>query len=161
MSQQNIREFFSLYQEHRYENQIGFYTSRVEEFEQAHNQAIVISIILLILTALVGSVGAFTGIPPWSKLACQLAAALFPILSTAIAAYNSLYGFEQQAKLYQDSIDNLIEARDNLEPGLLASLDEGQFTQRVDTYVKDVEKVFHDEQGQWGQLALKFKPPQE
>jgi len=161
LSQQNIREFFSLYQKYRYDDQLAFYTNRVEEFEQAHNQAVSISIILLVLTAVAGTVGSFTGIPSWLKLTSQLAATLFPILSTAIAAYNSLYGFEQQAKLYQDSIDNLINARDTLGPIALSGLDDIQYTQRVNTYVEDVEKVFHDEQGQWGQLALKFKPPQE
>ena len=161
MSQQNIREFFSLYQKYRFDDQLAFYKSRVEEFEQAHNQAISISIILLVLTALAGVVGSITSIPPCLKLSSQLAATLFPILSTAIAAYNSLYGFEQQAKLYQDSIDNLINARNTLGPIALASLDDIQYTQHVEKYVEDVEKVFHDEQGQWGQLALKFKPPQE
>jgi len=161
LSQQNSREFFSLYQKYRYKDQLGFYMRRVEEFEQAHNQAVLISIILFVLTAMTGVVGSFTGIAPWVKLTAQLAATLFPILSTAIAAYNSLYGFEQQAKLYQDSIKNLITARNNVGPNALASLDDIQYTQRVEKYVEDVEKVFHDEQGQWGQLALKFKPPQD
>ena len=158
MSQQNIHEFFSLYQKYRYENQIEFYTSRVKEFERARAQSIWISIILLASTALSGSVGSFTSVTGWLKLACQLAAAILPILSTLIAAYSSLYGFEQQAKLYQDSMDNLVDAQDNLEPMLLASLNENLFAQRVDKYVKDVEGVLHDEQGQWGQLATKFKP---
>ena len=161
MSQQNIREFFSLYQQYRFEDQVKFYKSRVKEFEKAHDQAVLISITLLVLTAIAGTVGSFTGIPQWLKLGSQLAATLFPILSTAIAAYNSLYGFEQQAKLYQDSIDNLISARDALAPIALANLDDIQYTKRVDTYVENVEKVFQEEQGQWGQLAEKFKPPQE
>ncbi|GAC1398065.1 MAG: hypothetical protein NVSMB49_05150 [Ktedonobacteraceae bacterium] len=158
MSQRNVREFFSLYQRYRYEDQINFYVSRVKEFEQARTQAIWISIILMGLTVLTGSIGSTNSIPVWLKLSCQLAAAIFPILSTAIAAYSSLYGFEQQAKLYQDSIDNLVDASDDLEPTVLAGLDENQFTLRVNKYVKDVERVFHDEQGQWGQLAKKFKP---
>ncbi|GAC1642920.1 MAG: hypothetical protein NVS4B12_06590 [Ktedonobacteraceae bacterium] len=158
MSQRNVREFFSLYQRYRYEDQINFYTSRVKEFEQARTQTIWISIILMGLTVLTGSIGSTNSIPAWLKLSCQLAAAIFPILSTAIAAYSSLYGFEQQAKLYQDSIDNLVDASDDLEPTVLAGLDENQFTLRVNKYVKDVERVFHDEQGQWGQLAKKFKP---
>ncbi len=153
-----MREFFKLYQTHRYEDQSTFYNNRIKEFEQAHTQTIWISIFLMGCTILTGSVGSATAIPVWLKLTCQLAAAILPILSTAIVAYSSLYGFEQQAKLYQDSIDNLIDASDDLEPDILASLDETQFAQRVDTYVKNVERVFHDEQSQWGQLAKKFKP---
>ncbi len=158
MSQQNIHEFFSLYQKYRFEHQIDFYRRRVKEFEQARTQALWISICLLGLTVLTGSIGSFNNIPFGLKLSCQLAAAILPVLSTVIAAYTSLYGFEQQAKLYDDGIDNLIDASDDLEPTVLASLDENQFTHRVNKYVEDVEKVFHDEQGQWGQLAKKFKP---
>ncbi|GAC1618257.1 MAG: hypothetical protein NVS4B11_08200 [Ktedonobacteraceae bacterium] len=135
-----------------------FYDSRIKEFERAHTQATWISIILMGLTVLTGSIGSTNNIPAWLKLACQLAAAIFPVLSTVVAAYNSLYGFEQQAKLYEDSIENLLEAKHDLMPNSLASLDEGQFTSRVDKYVKDVEKVFRVEQGQWGQLAKKLKP---
>ncbi len=161
MSKQNIHEFFDLYQKHRYEDQIKFYHDRVKEFEQAHNQAILISIILLGLTVLTGGLGSVNSFLPWFKLSCQIAAVILPVLSTTIIAYDGLYDFEQQAKFYRDSIANLRHARRDLDPSILASLDEGQFTQRVEKYVKDVEKVFHDEQGQWGQLALKFKPPQE
>ena len=135
-----------------------FYTSSVQEFERARSQAIWISIILLSLTSLTGSIGSFTSIPLWLKLTCQISAAILPILSTLIAAYSNLYGFEQQAKLYQDSMDNLVDAQDNLEPMLLANLSEKQFVQRVNKYVNDVEEVLHNEQGQWGQLATKFKP---
>lgn len=135
-----------------------FYTKRVKEFEQARSQAIWISIILLSLTALTASIGSFTSIPSWLKMTCQIAAAILPILSTLMAAYGSLYAFEQQAKLYQDSMDNLIDAQNNLEPMLLPNLNEHQFTQRVNKYVEEVEEVLHNEQGQWGQLATKFKP---
>lgn len=161
MSQLDVRKFFDLYQTYRYKDQIKFYESRVKEFEQAHIQAIWISIVLLGLTALIGGVGSTNSIPLGVKLTCQVVAAILPILSTAIAAYSSLYGFEQQAKLYQDSIDNLVDANDELELTVPANLDDIQFAQRIEEYVSDVEKVFHDEQGQWGQLALKFKPPQE
>jgi len=161
LSEQNVHQFFKLYQEHRYQNQLNFYASRVKEFKQAHKEAIGISIVLLGFTVLAGGLGAFNEFAPWFKLTCQIAAVILPILSTTIIAYDGLYDFEQQAKLYNDSIDNLIHARQNLEPAVLESLDEGQYTQRVKKYVKDVEKVFHDEQGQWGQLAKKPKPPQE
>ena len=158
MSQRNVHEFFALYQKYRFEDQSTFYKSRQKEFEQAHTQATWVSIVLLGLTVLVGGVGAATSIPAWLKLTCQLAAAIFPVLSTVIAAYSSLYGFEQQAKLYEDSVENLADAEDNLVPSSLATLDEGQFNSRVEKYVKDVEKVFHAERGQWGQLAKKLKP---
>ena len=161
MSQLDTRKFFELYQRYRYDDQINFYKNRVQEFKQARIEAIWISIVLLGLTTLVAGVGSTNSIPAWVKLISQVVAAILPILSTAIAAYNSLYGFEQQAKLYQDSIDNLDDAKDELELAVSANLDDIQFAQRIEKYVKDVEKVFHDEQGQWGQLALKFKPPQE
>lgn len=158
MSQRDVRAFLPLYQKYRYENQSTFYTNRQKEFEKANTQALLLSIIFMSLTVLAGGLGAVTGIPSWLKLACLLSAAIFPVLSTFIAAYNSLYGFEQQAKLYSDTLDKLIDAEHALATDTLTGLDDQQFASRVDKYVREVERAFRIEQGQWGQLAERFKP---
>ena len=158
MSQRDVRAFLPLYQKYRYQDQSTFYTNRRREFEKAHAQATWLSIVFMGLTMLAGGLGSVTGIPFWLKLVCLLSAAIFPVLSTVIAAYNSLYGFEQQAKLYSDTVDKLIDAEHALATDTLTGLDEHQFVSRVDKYVRDVEKSFRIEQGQWGQLAERFKP---
>src|SRR5258708_3177911 len=160
MSQPDMHEFFQLYKQHRYEHQHSWYTGRRKEFETARTQAIWISIVLMGLTALAGGLESINSFPAWLKLTCLLLAAVFPVLSTAIAAYNTLYGFEHQAKLYQDAINALAKAYNTYapDPVVKPGLSEAEFTQLLGAYVGEVEKVFSVEQGQWGQLALKMKP---
>jgi hypothetical protein len=149
-------QFLELYERFRYQEQLDFYKSRQREFAQAQTQAITISIVLIFLAAIAGALEAVD--VPWLRLACLLAAAIFPVLSTALTAYNAFYAFEQQAKLYQDTAHNLRQARaliHNLKP----ELSDEAYTDQLSNYVREVETIFHDEQGQWGQLAKNMKPP--
>lgn len=153
MSKRDDKQFLALYTAYRYEHQLKFYEVRHEEFEAANTQAITISIVLIFLTALTAGVASSTNIS-WLKLTCLLIAAISPILSSALAGYSALYGFEQQAKLYQDTITNLRKTRVR-EPQLeLSDVSEQQVTE----YVKEIENVLLVEQGQWGQLARELKP---
>src|SRR3954464_194824 len=110
MSQRDDRQFLELYRKYRYEDQLNFfYKKRQRAFQKAQVQAISISIGLMFLVVLAG---AFQSIDiPWLKATCLLVAAICPVLSTAIAGYSTLYAFELQAKLYQDTINNLQRAR--------------------------------------------------
>ncbi len=155
--QLNNDQFFQLYNKYRYEDQRKFYDGRRDEFEKAQTQAIWISIGSMFLAAVVGVIEQFN--IPWLKLTCLLLAAIFPVLSTTIAAYSTLYGFEQQAKLYQDTINALLQAH-AFSPDLRSGLSKTEFAQALDKYVHEVEQVFLIEQGQWGQLAKKMKRPE-
>jgi hypothetical protein len=154
MSQHEDQQFLRLYQKYRYEDQLDFYKRRHGEFTKAQAQAIFLSIGLMFIVCLAGALEQIE--VPWLKLTCLLAAAICPILSTAFAAYNTLYAFEQQAKLYQDTLNNLQRAR-----VLLADLEQGlsndDFAVHLGSYVQTVENIFLAEQGQWGQLAKKMK----
>jgi hypothetical protein len=153
----DAEQFFQLYERYRYSDQFQFYTSRQKEFSRAQNQALTISIGLIFLAALAG---ALETIPlPWFKLACLLLAAICPVLSTALTAYNTLYAFEQQAKLYRDALYNLQKVRVHL-PEAHQGLSEDHFVQQLHTYVHEVEKILQVERGQWGQLARNMKPPE-
>jgi SMODS and SLOG-associating 2TM effector domain 1 len=153
MSQRDDKQFLALYTTYRYEDQLKFYKVRHEEFEVANTQAVTISIVLIFLTALTAGVASSTNVT-WLKLTCLLIAAISPILSSALAGYSALYGFEQQAKLYQDTINNLRKARVR-EPQL--DLSEAS-AQQVNEYIQEIENVLLVEQGQWGQLARELKP---
>lgn len=153
MSQRDDKQFLALYTTYRYEDQLKFYEVRHEEFEVANIQAVTISIVLIFLTALTAGVASSTNVP-WLKLTCLLIAAISPILSSALAGYSALYGFEQQAKLYQDTINNLKQARVR-EPQLDLS---DASAQQVNEYIQEIENVLLVEQGQWGQLARELKP---
>ncbi len=157
MNQRDGQQFLKLYQIYRYENQLNFYGSRRREFTKAQTQAITISIGLIFLAALAGALASID--IPWLKLTCLLAAAICPLLATALAAYNALYAFEQQAKLYQDTINNLLPAR-AFAPDVKQGLSDAEFAEQLNKYVQEVENIFLVEQGQWGQLAKRMRPPE-
>ncbi len=156
MSQRNDKQFFELYQAERFEDQLGYYRRTREEFNRAKTEAVIGSISLIFLAGAAGIAASSAGIP-WLKLLFLLLAAIFPIFSTALAAYSALYSFEQQAKLYQDTINNLLRAR-ALAPVPEQNLAEIEFARQLNDYVQEVEKTFQKEQGQWGQLAEHMKP---
>ncbi len=155
MNQHDSHQFLKLYRAYRYEDQLNFYQNRRGEFRKAQTQAITLSIGLVFLTAVVGALES-VGVP-WLKFVCLLAAAIFPVLSSAIAGYSALYAFEQQAKLYQDTINNLHQAR-VLVPDVKQGLSDADFAEQLGKYVHEVENIFSLEQGQWGQLAKKMRP---
>jgi conflict system pore-forming effector with SLATT domain len=157
MSPHDDQQFYRLYQIYRYEDQFNFYKARRVEFTKAQSRAIAISIGLILLAALAGGLESID--VPWLKLTCMLVAAISPLLSTALAAYSVLYAFEQQAKLYQDTGYNLLLAQ-VLAPDVKQGLSGDDFTKQLDKYVHEIENIFMVEQGQWGQLAKKMKPPE-
>lgn len=158
MSQRDDRQFFELFQAERFEDQLRYYTRTRKEFDRAKTEAVIGSITLLFLAGAAGVAASLTTLP-WLKLLFLLVAAISPIFSTALAAYSTLYGFEHQAKLYQDTVNNLLHAR-ALAPIVELNLTETEFTRQLDEYVQEVEKTFQKEQGQWGQLAEHMKPPE-
>jgi conflict system pore-forming effector with SLATT domain len=155
MNQRDNQHFLKLFQVYRFEHQLDFYRARRIEFSKAQTQAIFISIGLIFLAAVAGAFAAVS--ESWLKVALLLVAAIFPVLSTAIAGYSVLYAFEQQAKLYQDTLNNLLLAR-SLAPDVKPGLSDTDFTAQLDKYVIEVEKIYLAEQGQWGQLAKLMKP---
>lgn len=154
MSQRNDQQLFELYQAERFGDQLGFYERTQDEFTKAQTEAVIGSIILIFLSGVAGIVASSVDIH-WLKLLFFLLVAIFPIFSTALAAYSTLYGFEHQAKLYQDTIKSLNQAH-ILEPKP-QNLTEDEFTQQLKKYVHEVEQIFLKEQSQWGQLAEKMR----
>ncbi len=151
----DARQFLRIYERYRYRDQLAFYRDRQKEFSRAQNQTLSLSIALIFLAALAGALEA---IPlSWLRLVCLLLAAICPILSTALTAYNTLYAFGRQAKLYQDAFYNLQKVRaQQLEDQ--QGLSDDEFSRQLHRYVQQVEKILQIEQGQWGQLARTMKP---
>ncbi|HEX4206539.1 MAG TPA: SLATT domain-containing protein [Ktedonobacteraceae bacterium] len=158
MSQRDDKQFFKLYQAERFEDQLGYYKRTREEFDRAKTETVIGSVTLLFLTGAAGLAAPLTTLP-WLKLLFLLVAAISPIFSTTLAAYSALYGFEHQAKLYQDTVNNLLHAR-ALSPTVEQNLTETEFARLLNEYVQEVEKTIRKEQGQWGQLAEHMKPPE-
>ena len=151
----NRREqFLNLYQIHRHKDQANFYRARCAEFERARRQAIITAGVLMFLTAIVSMLTASNLYGP--KWLWAVLGVLFPSLSTALTAYNSLFAFEQQSKLYQDAANALHRAEADAY-GLLQAADETEYPKRLEAYVNQVEEIFRKEQGQWGQLTSEIK----
>jgi len=158
MSLRDDEQFFELYQAERFEDQLGYYKRTQKELDRAKTEAVIGSITLLFLAGAAGLAASLNTVS-WLKLSFLLFAAIAPIFSTALAAYSALYGFEHQAKLYQDTVNNLLHAR-ALAPIVELNLTETEFAHLLNEYVQEVEKTFQKEQGQWGQLAEHMKPPE-
>jgi hypothetical protein len=152
------KQFMALYQQWRFKGQQDWYKSRRTEFETAHSQAMTLSTVLMFLTSLMATLAA-ANIGGWTHV-WALLAIIFPVLSTAISAYNELYAFERQAKLYQDADNALLRARAEA-PDLKPELTGIEYQRVLAAYVDHVENVFRTEQGQWGQLVNQLKSAEQ
>jgi hypothetical protein len=147
------KQFLALYRAFRHKDQARFYRMRSEEFEKAHNQAVYVAAALMALTAIVSYLTTANLVEP--KWAAVLGVFL-PALSAALTAYNSLYSFESQSKLYRDALNALGEAE---AIGYDAEQATGADSEaKLTAYVNQVEEIFRKEQGQWGQLISELKP---
>jgi len=149
------QQFLGLYRTFRHEDQSQFYQDRSDEFEQSHNEAIILAALLMALTAIVSTLGPMELFGSKLKLMWALFGVLLPALSAALTAYSSLYSFDQQAKLYKDAMLALDKAEASgfdVEQAAANDVDT-----KLALYVNLVEDVFRKEQGQWGQLISELK----
>lgn len=144
-------QFAALYAEARIGDQLRFYQNRRAEAEKAHDQAIHAKWILSTLAAIAGSVGAAL---PEVRTPLAIAAAFLAAAATAMAAYQSLYAFPRLAKLFRDaelSLSALAAARKVMGSGLSH--------EQARALVERMEKVFSQENAQWGQLVRHSTQP--
>lgn len=133
----------------RAQSQRNWYAARAREYKDAHRQVLNLTALALFLAALVGALAA---VWPASKWLSVLSAVL-PALSTGLGAYEGLFRFQHNAKLYQDAVAALDRARAVrpdpalLAPGGVVSADAAR------AYMAEIEEILRREQGQWGQLA--------
>lgn len=141
------------YREHRLHDQLDFYTRRRNLFDRAAGQAVALSAILWGFASATSAL-AGTDVGPtwlWSVLATVL-----PAMSTALAAYSTLYAFEQQSKIYADAV-RAVHAASRPTPDPDAPADGGSPEEKIADMVKRVEAVFRQEQAQWGQLTSQIE----
>jgi SMODS and SLOG-associating 2TM effector domain 1 len=152
MNEQDL-QFLAIYEECRYKDQKNFYNRRLTEFQKARGQLITIQTLLIALAAIAAFLAASNF--EW-KILWTLLSIIFPILSTALTSYDGLYDFERHAKLYQDAQKALYLANED-SPNLRHGLSEEDRINLITPFVKEVERIFHKEQGQWGQLLSEVK----
>jgi SMODS and SLOG-associating 2TM effector domain 1 len=149
------RQALALYRAARADDQLDYYARTSAEYDRAAAQSIALSAVLLSLTTLAG---ALAGLEISGKLGWAIAATVIPAVSTALAAYHALFGFERVAKLYADAIHSLHGIE---EPDLTGIQDEAAAAAEVAAYASAVEAVLRKEQAQWGQLTAEIDLPRQ
>jgi ABC-type transport system involved in cytochrome bd biosynthesis fused ATPase/permease subunit len=145
-------QFLQLYRDGRVGDQLAYYDARVAEYESAHSQVVTISATFAALAAFAGVLAAADVAgqrPLWAALAVA-----FPALATAFTAYDALYAFQHQARLFQDAAQLLDRTR-AAEPDTAQAADQQARSQ----YVSAVENILVTESGHWGQLISDLKLP--
>jgi ABC-type transport system involved in cytochrome bd biosynthesis fused ATPase/permease subunit len=138
-----------MYLELRIEDQLRYYEDRRREYAAAHRQAVVLRTALLLAAGAAGIVAQATD--GTARAGWAVAGALLAALAAAVTAFETLIGFPQLEKLYQDAARNLDEARvdwEDVDPETVPAAE-----------VERVEDVFRSERGQWGQLVVKSAAP--
>ncbi len=151
------QEFLDLYMKYRLQDQRQYYENREKEFRAANEQAITWKAILIGLTSLVSFLTTLTMGEGVQKSLSVLAVVL-PALVTALAAYDGLYGFDRQSKIYRDAAVKLQQMRGKA-PAIRPETPE-DCTQALNDFVNSTEGILQAEQGQWGQLSGQPEPPE-
>ena len=159
MTRERYEQFLRLYQRYRYEDQVSYYEKREKEYEEAQNEFVNISTILMILAAFMSVFGSIDVLG--YRLWWAVLAVVFPTVSAALSTYSTLYAFERQGKIFQDAAHRLYEAQAKYPPPPPQEGEQPEaveaYRKAVEEYVKEVEKVFMEEQGQWGLLGDDIK----
>jgi SMODS and SLOG-associating 2TM effector domain 1 len=140
-------QFHALYRELRIADQRSYYKERRQEYQFAHEQAVSVRNVLLVLSALAGVIG--TAANGTGRALAGVVAAVLASLAGAVTAFEGLVGFSQLQKLYADAEDNLAEAEIDWD----AAGPRGDI-ETIETLVDRVEGIFRTENGQWGQLTV-------
>ena len=148
MSARN-RDLLEFYQASRIDDQLRFYSSRREQFDQATGQGLAISAVFLGLTS---AAAALAGTALGSAHVWAALAAILPAMSTALAAYVALYAFEQQSKVYGDA-ERAVRAVSRTMPDPEAAHDGRTPEENIADMVTRVEGTLRGEHAQWGQLT--------
>jgi SMODS and SLOG-associating 2TM effector domain 1 len=143
------RQLAVVYRKYRLRDQRGYYDDRRDEYQSATGQLALLTATLLALGGVAGvlaSADAFGAGDAWALLA-----AAAPAIGTAFAAYEALFGFERNAKIFGDASAalRLAEVRQPQPEDAAA----------VGAWIEQVEGILQREQAQWGQLASDAEQP--
>jgi hypothetical protein len=145
------QQFIEVYRVARIKDQGDYYARSAGRFQTAYRQLLLTSAVVFGLSA---AIGLIAGLDIPGKLVWAILAAVLPAVTTVLSAYEGLYAFERIAKLYRDAARNLRR----VEPPRLSDAVDEQVV--IAQYVDEVEQVFTNERGQWGQLAVEAPPAQ-
>ncbi len=134
-----------LYDHQRIAYQDDYYKRRIAEFSFNSDRMLWISALLMGCSTVISSYSVVSKQPVYAFIT-----ALLPAIATAVAAFRSLYQWERQATIYEDSWLALQQAK-------LAMPDEdflktGDYARFFPELVLQAETVLRNEASQWGQM---------
>ncbi|MGQ9628071.1 MAG: hypothetical protein ACUVV0_14345 [Anaerolineae bacterium] len=153
-------QFLKCYEKYRLKDQEDYYNARIEEYESARNQVINYVGLCMFLAAVFSLLSTLNYWPLSLEIVKKIfggLAVVIPALSAAFAAYNTLYAFEKQGKLYEDALTALKRAYSE-SPRLREGLSQAGFRRKLRRYIYKAENVLRSEINQWGQLISEVKP---
>ncbi|WP_420129090.1 SLATT domain-containing protein [Longimicrobium sp.] len=152
------KQFLEFYETYRRGAQSKWYRNRFETYERAHRQSVTLTTLVLFLSSAASILSVAWERPtiwPGVTLYWPVIAAVLTAAGTAIAAYRSLYGFQENSRLYRDA-DNSLAAVLADSPVECENCPEAAI-RTIGDYIPRVEEVFRREQGQWGQLVAQIR----
>jgi hypothetical protein len=145
LSEREAKLRAELYLQQRLEYQDDYYQRRISEFTFNSDRMLWVSAGLMGMSTVISSYSVMADRPFFAFLT-----ALLPAFAAAISAFRSLYQWQRQAQLYEDSWLALQQARLALPDEDF--IDMGDYPRYFPDLVRATEEVLRNEAGQWGQL---------
>lgn len=145
LSEEEARLRTQLYIRQRINYQDNFYRSRIAEFTFNADKMLWVSAGLMGISTVISSYSVMA-----DKAIFAFLTALLPAFAAAVSAFRSLYQWQRQASIYEDTWLALQQARlampdeDYLEPG--------DYSRYFPQLVLQTEEVLRAEARQWGQM---------
>lgn len=152
------KQFLEFYETYRRGAQSKWYRNRYETYEAAHRQSVTLTTLVLFLSSAASILSVEWESPriwPGVTLYWPVVAAVLTATGTAIAAYRSLYGFQENSRVFRDA-DNSLAAVLADSPVECENCPEAAIRSPAD-YIPRVEEIFRREQSQWGQLVAQIR----
>jgi hypothetical protein len=138
------REFLAAYRRHRLDDQTAYYASRARSYERSRRRIITLSATFMIAAASFGALGAADADrrQTWAFTGAVVAA-----LGTALTSFESAFGLERYARLYDEAHRALMLAAADLPRPEELEGPEGQA--RLQSFVERVEGILGNEVESW------------
>ena len=141
-------EFLLAYRAHRVDDQMAYYARRAADNEKARREALWISAICLVFSALFGALA--TADQARRQIWAVIAAG-FGALATTVGAYEAAFGFERLSRQFEDTRGalHITDVRGPQGDGISAPGEPADIL----VFVDEVEGILRSEVDTWSQLT--------
>jgi hypothetical protein len=139
----------NLYMKKRIDYQYDYYHKRYHQFDKNSDLLFRANALLIAITTLLAALG--TNVANFSG-ELRLLTALLPAFAGLLTSIAQLYKWDEQSRIYRDSVLGLDKAR--LLLPATDTIDTSKAPTLFRDLVKSTEQVFLDEVNQWGQISI-------